>query len=393
MTLSILQLDSEKRRFRLNAQARNVYFWRKSTMVYLSIGSNLGDRLLHLQLALGMITYRIGEVKLISSIVETPSWGFEGEAFYNACLGVETNLPPNEVLAHLLAIEEFLGRKRNQQKGYQSRTIDLDILLYDDLVLNTETLTLPHPRMHERNFVLAPLTEIAPDSKHPIKNITSRELFEISEDKTTAHRVETPLLHVKKLNHIAIEGNIGAGKTTFAQWLNKALGGRLLLENFYDNPYLEDFYRDPEKYALAVEKAFLNDRVQQQKLFFNTQKPLPVIADYCLEKSLLFAQQNLKKEDVTVYHREFKKMVATLPQPDVVFFLEQSITELQNNIKKRGRDFEQNIEKDYLEKIEQGYNQWQSETNLKRINFSLNGGDINQDSKVLYRFLMDLFRL
>lgn len=86
-------------------------------------------------------------------------------------------------------------------------------------------------------------------------------------------------------------------------------------------------------------------------------------------------------------------MVATLPQPDVVFFLEQSITELQNNIKKRGRDFEQNIEKDYLEKIEQGYNQWQSETNLKRFNFSLNGGDINQDSKVLYRFLMDLFRL
>ena len=240
MTLSILQLGSEKRRFRLNAQARNVYFWRKSTMVYLSIGSNLGDRLLHLQLALGMITYRIGEVKLISSIVETPSWGFQGEAFYNACLGVETNLPPNEVLAHLLAIEEFLGRKRNHQKGYQSRTIDLDILLYDDLVLKTETLTLPHPRMHERNFVLNPLTEIAPDSKHPIKNITSRELLEISEDKTIVHRVETPLLRVKKLNHLAIEGNIGAGKTTFAQWLNKALGGRLLLENFYDNPYLED---------------------------------------------------------------------------------------------------------------------------------------------------------
>ena len=91
-----------------------------------------------------------------------------------------------------------------------------------------------------------PFTEIAPDFKHPIKNITSRELLEISDDKTIVHRVETPLLHVKKLNHIAIEGNIGAGKTTFAQWLNKALGGRLLLENFYDNPYLEDFYRDPE---------------------------------------------------------------------------------------------------------------------------------------------------
>ena len=99
-------------------------------MVYLSLGSNIGDRQLFLQLAIGLIIYRIGEVKRVSSIVETPAWGFEGDAFYNACLSVETALSPQKVLEELLTIEKILGRKRKTIKEYQARNIDLDILLF-----------------------------------------------------------------------------------------------------------------------------------------------------------------------------------------------------------------------------------------------------------------------
>ena len=175
-----------------------MYFWAKSTVVYLSIGSNLGDRLLHLQLAVGMIAYRIGEIKCLSKVVETPAWGFEGEAFYNACLAVDTPLSPEEVLNQLLEIEEFLGRKRSEKNGYQSRTIDLDIIFYGNQVVKTNRLTLPHPRMQERNFVLAPLAEIAPAVEHPESKLTVESLLKTSEDTTAVTEISAPLFPVKK---------------------------------------------------------------------------------------------------------------------------------------------------------------------------------------------------
>ena len=368
-------------------------FGQKDTVVYLSIGSNLGDRLLHLQLAVGMIAYRVGEIKSISKVVETPAWGFEGETFYNACLAVDTPLRPEEVLTQLLKIEKFLGRKRSEKNGYQSRTIDLDIIFYGNHVVKTDRLTLPHPRMQERNFVLAPLAEIAPLVKHPESKLSVKTLLKTSEDTTTVTEISAPLFAVNKIDYIAIEGNIGVGKTTFAEILQAAIGGRLLLENFYDNPYLEDFYRDPETFALPVENAFLEDRIQQQNQFFSRTENSPVIADYCLEKSPLFARQNLNEKDINLYLESYAKKVAPLPQPSIVFFLEQSIDQLLKNIKKRGRNFEENMEAAYLEKIERGYKEWQNESKLKRINFPLLNSDITKDPSVFYRFLMALFRL
>ena len=340
-----------------------------------------------------MIAYRIGEIKSLSKVVETPTWGFEGEAFYNACLAIDTALSPEEVLTQLLEIEEFLGRKRSEKNGYQSRTIDLDIVFYEDRVVKTDRLTLPHPRMQERNFVLAPLAEIAPAIEHPESKLTVESLLKTSEDTTSVTKITASLFPVKKINYIAIEGNIGVGKTTFAERLHEAISGRLLLENFYDNPYLEDFYRDPETYALAVENAFLEDRIQQQNKFFSNQESGPVIADYCLEKSPLFARQNLNDKDIDTYLQSYMKKVASLPQPAIVFFLEQSIEQLLKNIEKRGRSFEQNMEATYLEKIERGYQEWQNESQLKQINFPLLDGDITKDPSVFYRFLMALFRL
>ena len=361
-------------------------------MVYLSLGSNIGDRQLFLQLSIGLISYRIGEVKQVSSIVETPAWGFEGDPFYNACLSLETALSPQKVLEELLTIEKILGRKRKTTKEYQARNIDLDILLFGEEIIRSQNLSIPHPRMEKRNFVLAPLAEIAPGTLHPILNKSIEQLYQETEDPTLINPIKGNLFIPKLKKFIAIEGNIGAGKTTFTHQLHSAVGGTLLLENFYDNPFLADFYQDPEAFALKVETAFLEERGQQLSSFFKSKNNFPVLADFSLEKSLLFAQQNLSAVDFTTYKKEYIEASANLPQPDLVIFLTQSIPQLQKNIQKRGRDFEQGISDQYLQKIENGYRQWQENSALHICELNTIGVDFVQDSKAFYTLLSAFFR-
>ena len=360
-------------------------------MIYLSLGSNIGDRQLFLQLAIGLITYRIGEVKQVSSIVETPAWGFEGDAFYNACISLETALSPQEVLEELIAIEIILGRKRKTTKEYQARNIDLDILLYGDELINTQNLSIPHPRMEKRNFVLTPLAEIAANSLHPILKKSIKQLCQESEDPALVTPIKANLFIPQRKEFIAIEGNIGAGKTTFTHQLQAAIGGTLLLENFYDNPYLADFYQDPEAFALKVETAFLEERVLQLSSFFKLKNNPPIIADFSLEKSLLFAQQNLSAADFTAYKKAYLKASTNLPQPELVVFLAQSIPQLQKNIQKRGRDFEQDISDLYLQKIETGYTQWKKNSVLNICELNTKGIDFVQDSNAFYALLGAFF--
>lgn len=360
-------------------------------MVYLSLGSNMGDRQMFLQLAIGLITYRIGTIKQLSRVVETQAWGFEGDAFYNACVGVETALNPQDVLDELLAIESYLGRERKEANGYQARTIDLDILFYEDKVIDTKQLNIPHPRMEKRNFVLAPLAEIAADFKHPVLKQNIRQLAANSQDKTSVTLLKETLILPKKQQFVAIEGNIGAGKTSFTQRLQAAIGGTLLHENFFDNPYLADFYQDPEKFALKVETAFLEDRIQQLTAFFSQKNTLPLIADFSLEKSLLFAQQNLSDRDFNRYKEKFLDASKDFPQPELVLFLAQSIPQLQKNIEKRGRDFEQDISDDYLQKIETGYLQWKENSTLNICELNTKGIDFVDTPDGFFPLLLAFF--
>ena len=360
-------------------------------MVYLSLGSNMGDRQMLLQLAIGLITYRIGRVKQLSSVVETPAWGFEGDAFFNACVGVETALNPQDVLNELLAIESLLGRERKKAEGYQARTIDLDILFYEDKVIDTEHLNIPHPRMEKRNFVLAPLAEIAPDFKHPVLKQSIRQLVADSQDKANVTSLKDELMLPKRQQFVAIEGNIGVGKTSFTQLLQAATGGTLLHENFFDNPYLADFYQDPETFALKVETAFLEERIQQLTTFFSQKNTRPVIADFSLEKSLLFARQNLSARDFDAYKKQYLKVNEGLPQPDLVLFLVQSVPQLQKNIEKRGRDFEQDISDDYLQKIEAGYLQWKENSSLNIYELNTKGIDFIENPEDFFPLLHAFF--
>jgi deoxyadenosine/deoxycytidine kinase len=158
-------------------------------------------------------------------------------------------------------------------------------------------------------------------------------------------------------NYIAIEGNIGAGKTTLATRMSKQFNSRLILEQFEDNSFLPKFYEDPSRYAFPLELSFLADRFQQLKTQLAVQDMFhPVtIADYFILKSLIFAKKTLNGEEFTLYTRLFSIIENALPKPDLLVYLYLDISRLQSNIRMRGRVYEQKIEDDYLQRIQEGY--------------------------------------
>lgn len=362
-------------------------------MVYLSLGSNMGNRLRYLELAVGMISYRVGKIHTLSSIYETPAWGFESEAFFNLCLGLETTLSPEELLRELLAIEVLLGRKRSRQKGYTARTIDLDILFYDHKMIDSTNLQLPHPRIEERKFILTPLCEIADDLIHPSHNQSIRQLEINCPDQAIIERLEKKVSPPIKRNFIAIEGNIGVGKTSLAKKLITFLGGTLLLENFYDNPYLAKFYEDPETYALLVETAFLEERISQYHSFFSRAQDLPIIADYSFEKSLCFAKNNLTKIDFEVYEKKYQEHVKHLEKPELILFLQQHPKRALQNIQDRNRSMEKNLSLTYLNELDRTYTNWVNATQHPLCVIDIEGVDFMRDSLAFYGILQQLFRV
>ena len=147
--------------------------------VYLALGSNMGNRLTNLKTAISNLTPQMN-VKQKSSVYETPPWGFtEQAAFLNQVIKVETYLKPEALIAHIKRLESALGRVPNFING--PRLIDIDILFFDELVIYTPPLVVPHPRLHERAFVLLPLVEIAPDLVHPVLHKSVSELLDDAE--------------------------------------------------------------------------------------------------------------------------------------------------------------------------------------------------------------------
>jgi deoxyguanosine kinase len=160
-----------------------------------------------------------------------------------------------------------------------------------------------------------------------------------------------------KYNFIAIEGNIGAGKTSLASRIASEFNARLILEQFEDNTFLPKFYENPAKYAFPLELTFLAERYQQLKNQLSTQDMFKTftVADYFIQKSLIFASRNLSGDEFILYTRLFNIIEGVLPKPDLLVYLYLDLDNLKRNIQTRGRVYEMNIQSEYLEKIQNGY--------------------------------------
>ncbi len=329
---------------------------------YISIGSNLGNRLQNLQEAVFLLGTEVGKITTISKVYESASWGFDSSDFLNACLALETHLAPVALLEKILSIEKSMGRERLQEGGYEARSIDIDILYFDAEIIQSDHLVIPHAKLQERKFVLLPLSDIAPQMYHPVLGKDTRNLIQECKDKSQPIKTAFNLYKTKEelfssLSFIAIEGNIGAGKTTLANKIAKDYNGKLVLERFADNPFLPKFYEDQGRYAFPLEMSFLADRYQQftdDTSQFDLFKNF-MVSDYDIYKSLIFAQVTLQKDEFNLYRKLFNLMYKEVRKPRMYVYLYQSTERLLENIKNRGRSYEQNIEPAYLDKINKGY--------------------------------------
>ena len=352
-----------------------------SKLTYIALGSNKGNKLQYLQSAVDVIFHTVGVVKKLSKVYKTPALGFEGDDFYNACIKVETHLSSKKLLKALKNIEKQLGRSEKTIDGYESREIDLDILFYEAEVLDDKNLTIPHPEIQNRKFVLQPLLDVLKDFKHPVLDKTIETLFEECDDDSQIEPINIWLKNPKKsytfsnYNYIAIEGNIGAGKTSLANKIAQDFNAKLILERFADNAFLPKFYKEPERYAFTLEMSFLADRYQQISDDLSQLDLFKdfMVSDYDVNKSLIFSKVTLPEDEFRLYRKLFYQVYKDIAKPDLYVYLYQNTERLKENIKKRGRKYEIDIKDEYLEKLNSGYLEFlksQTELNVKIIDIS-----------------------
>lgn len=332
--------------------------------VYLSMGSNQGNRKGHLERAISDIHQHLATVVSVSSFYETSSWGYQGATFYNVVLKVHTHKTPKYLHKQLQKIEKQFGRIKISNT-YEDRVLDIDMLSFDTLISDAAELTLPHPRMHLRDFVLVPLQEIAPQWMHPVLQKSCKECLEMVTEKTIQKKLDAPNTNAliwkpEPLNYLVVEGNIGAGKTTLATKISEDFNAKLVLERFADNPFLPKFYQDQNRYAFPLEMSFLADRYQQLMEDLSQLDLFKefVVSDYHIMKSLIFAQVTLHEDELKLYKTLFDIIHREIPKPDLYVYLYQSTESLLQNIKKRGRSFEQQIAPEYLNQIHERYFQY-----------------------------------
>ena len=367
--------------------------------VFIALGSNEGERFALLQKALDEIHLSVGQIQQISKVYESPAWGFEGDPFLNACISITSRFTAEEILERLLEIERLLGRERKQGSGYSNRPVDLDIIFFEEEVISSQQLQVPHPEMQNRNFVLVPLSELAAEMKHPVTKKKVKELLQETADsaelRELPEKLEKPANPMfSRYNYVAVEGNIGAGKTSFSSMVSQDFNAKLILERFKDNPFLPKFYEDQSRYAFPLEMSFLADRYQQLSddlAQYDLFKDF-VISDYDVFKSLIFAKITLHEDEYLLYQKLFNLMYKELVKPDLYVYLYQNTERLLENIKKRGRDYEQNIQQDYLANINKSYLSFiksQPGLNVKIIDIS--GLDFVNNRKDYLSLLKQIF--
>jgi 2-amino-4-hydroxy-6-hydroxymethyldihydropteridine diphosphokinase len=316
---------------------------------YIGLGSNLGNRQDNIKSALRMLAEVADiEVVRISEPIETTPLGQAEQPMYlNAVVELRTTLSPDDLLKTLVSIETSLGRMRLEK--WSSRTIDLDILLYGSEVIDSPHLTIPHPQMHLRSFVLKGLAALNGDFVHPVIKESLNGLANRLNGCDFVHNPDLPQL-------VSIAGIIGVGKTTLAKKLSTRLGYEMIPEPYDTNPFLPDVYAGKKELALDSELYFLTARVEQLNNS-TLEKGQTYISDYVFDKEPIYSRQTLNPEQLTLYYKIYESSKFKVASPVLVIYMLDSPQNCLERIHKRNLSYEQEIELQYLENLEAEYNQ------------------------------------
>lgn len=317
------------------------------TTTYIGLGSNLGDRPANIDSAVKLLaeTSRV-EVARLSDIVETaPLASADQPKYLNAVAELKTGLSAVQLRKTLSSIEAALGRVRRGK--WWPRTIDLDLLLFGDEVMDTAELTVPHSQMHLRSFVLNGLCQLDAGLVHPVLGVPVRELEARLNGGDFALDADKPQL-------VSIAGNIGVGKTTLAGKLASRLGCEVLLEPYDANPFMPDVYAGKKELALDSQLFFLIHRTEQ------LTPPVPVrgrmsISDYVFDKELIYARRLLDAQQLALYEEIYPPFAAKVTSPVLVIYMRDPAADCLDRIHSRNRPYEQRIELPFLEALGSDY--------------------------------------
>jgi len=314
---------------------------------YIGLGSNLGDREGLLREALRILGAN-GDVEVtrVSDLKETvPLGGMDQPKYVNGVAEIRTALKPAELMTRLKAVETALGRQ--PQSSWQPRTVDLDLLLFDDQVLDGPDLTVPHPDIHLRSFVLDGLCQLNPELVHPLLKESVGELSRRLAGGDFFLDPQAPRL-------ICVSGVIGVGKTTLARKLAESLPATVLCEPYDTNPFLSQVYAGKTELALDSQLYFLVHRAEQLSPD-NLPSDCAFVTDYAFDKELIYARRLLDGEQLRLYESIYPSFAARVATPSVVIYLEDSPANCLERIHSRNRPYEQRMKLEFLEALDADY--------------------------------------